>query len=125
VAISSTASDSITLDTTKPVITSAPSPSFQKAHLGTTSVPILIKWAGTDATSGINHYDLQESVDGGLIGAARDARRVWRRPWNARGDRQDVAQGAWGTRTVLGRGWSWEAAGWARAGSPGWKDWVP
>jgi hypothetical protein len=66
-AVSSTASDSITLDTTKPTITTAPAPSFKKAGLGTTAVPILIKWAGTDATSGINHYDLKESVDGGAF----------------------------------------------------------
>ncbi len=66
-AISATASDSITLDTTAPAITKAPAPSFKKARLGTTNVPILIKWAGTDATSGIAHYDLQKSVDGGAF----------------------------------------------------------
>jgi len=38
-----------------------------KGHLGATAVPIKISWAGTDATSGINHYDLEESVDGGAF----------------------------------------------------------
>jgi len=66
-AISSAASDSITLDTTAPVITTAPAPAFVKGHLGATAVPIKISWAGTDATSGINHYDLEESVDGGAF----------------------------------------------------------
>jgi hypothetical protein len=64
-AVSAAASHSITLDTTPPVITSAPAPSFTKSHLGTTAIPIRLKWAGTDATSGINHYNLAESVDGG------------------------------------------------------------
>jgi Fibronectin type III domain len=66
-AISPTVSDSITLDTTRPVITKAPAPSFQKVQLGTTAVPILIKWAGTDGTSGIAHFDLQRSADGGAF----------------------------------------------------------
>jgi hypothetical protein len=66
-AVSPTVSDSITLDTTKPVITKAPAPSFQQMQLGTTAVPILIKWAGTDGTSGIAHFDLQRSVDGGAF----------------------------------------------------------
>ena len=66
-AISAAASHSIILDTTPPVITSAPAPSFESGQIGTTAVPILISWAGTDPTSGINHYDLQESVDGGAF----------------------------------------------------------
>jgi hypothetical protein len=66
-AVSATASHSITLDTTPPVITKAPAPSFVKGHLGATAVPIKISWAGTDATSGINHYDLEQSVDGGAF----------------------------------------------------------
>ena len=66
-AVSAAASDSITLDTTPPVITTAPAPAFVKGHLGATAVPIKISWAGTDATSGINHYDLEESVDGGAF----------------------------------------------------------
>src|SRR5439155_20023585 len=66
-AVSAPASHSIILDTTPPVITKAPAPSFKKGHLGTTSVPISITWAATDAASGISHYDLEESVDGGAF----------------------------------------------------------
>jgi hypothetical protein len=66
-AVSAAASHSIILDTTPPAITSAPAPTFKQTQLGTTAVPINISWAGTDATSGINHYDLQESVDGGAF----------------------------------------------------------
>ena len=66
-AVSATASHAITLDTTNPVITKAPAPSFVKGHLGTTAVPIKISWAGTDATSGISNYNLEESVDGGAF----------------------------------------------------------
>jgi hypothetical protein len=64
-AISAAASHSIILDTTPPVVTKKPAPSFVKGHLGTTNVPISISWAGTDATSGISHYTLEESKDGG------------------------------------------------------------
>lgn len=66
-AVSATASHAITLDTTRPAITKAPAPAFVKAHLGTTAVPIKISWAGTDATSGISHYDLEKSTDGGAF----------------------------------------------------------
>ena len=66
-AVSATASDSITLDTTKPTIPMSPAPSFTKAHLGTTAVPILITWSGADAGSGVNHYDFEESIDGGAF----------------------------------------------------------
>jgi len=45
-AVSATAGDSITLDTTKPTIPMSPAPSFTKAHLGTTAIPILITWSG-------------------------------------------------------------------------------
>jgi hypothetical protein len=62
-AVSSAASHSITLDTTAPVITQAPAPSFLTGHMGPVTVPIKISWAGTDATSGINHYTLEESVN--------------------------------------------------------------
>jgi hypothetical protein len=54
----------VRIDKTPPVITKSPAPAFAKGHVGTT-VPISIRWAGTDALSGINHYDLMESVDGG------------------------------------------------------------
>jgi hypothetical protein len=66
-AISATASDSITLDTTKPTIPMSPAPSFQKVHVGTTAVPILITWSGADAGSGVSHYDFEESIDGGAF----------------------------------------------------------
>jgi hypothetical protein len=66
-AVSNAASTSIILDTTPPVITKAPAVAFKKGHLGTTAVPISVTWAGTDATSGISHYDLAESVDGGAF----------------------------------------------------------
>src|SRR6266699_2587155 len=62
-----TASDSITLDTTKPTIPMSPAPSFTKAHLGTTAVPILSTWSGADAGSGVNHFDFEESIDGGAF----------------------------------------------------------
>jgi hypothetical protein len=66
-AISATASDAITLDTTKPAILMSPAPSFKKVQLGTTAVPILITWSGADAGSGVNHYDFEESIDGGAF----------------------------------------------------------
>lgn len=66
-AVSSPASHAITLDTTAPVITKAPAPSFKTGQVGTTAVPVAINWAGTDATSGISHYDLMESVNGGAF----------------------------------------------------------
>jgi hypothetical protein len=69
-AVSAAASHSIILETTPPTITKAPAPSFETGHLGTTSVPISITWSGTDATSGISHYDLEESVDGGAFSLA-------------------------------------------------------
>jgi hypothetical protein len=69
-AVSAAASHSIILETTPPTITKAPAPSFETGHLGTTSVPISITWSGTDATSGISHYDLEESVDGGPFSLA-------------------------------------------------------
>ena len=69
-AVSAAASHSIILETTPPTITKAPAPSFKTGHLGTTSVPISITWSGTDATSGISHYDLEESVDGGAFSLA-------------------------------------------------------
>jgi hypothetical protein len=66
-AISPRASHSITLDTTAPTITRAPAPRFRTGQVGTTAAPVVISWAGTDATSGISHYDLMESIDGGAF----------------------------------------------------------
>jgi hypothetical protein len=57
----------VRIDKTPPVITKSPAPAFVKGHLGATTAPISISWAGTDATSGVNHYDLMESVDGGAF----------------------------------------------------------
>jgi len=65
-AISAVVSDSIVLDQAAPTITKAPAPAFVKGKaLGVTSAPIKVSWNGADNLSGINHYDLQESVDGG------------------------------------------------------------
>jgi hypothetical protein len=66
-AVSAAASHAITLDTTAPVITKAPAPAFVKGHVTSSGAPISVSWAGTDATSGIGHYDLEESVDGGAF----------------------------------------------------------
>ncbi len=66
-AVSAPASHSITLDTTAPAITLAPAPTLRIGHLGSTGAPVFIKWAGTDATSGIKNYNLMESVDGGAF----------------------------------------------------------
>jgi len=68
-AVSTASSHSITLDTTKPAITKAPVPSFKTGHLTSAGAPIAITWAGHDATSGIKHFDLQESTDGGAYHA--------------------------------------------------------
>src|SRR5437764_1235710 len=51
-AISATASDSITLDTTKPTIPMSPAPSFKDDQLGATAVPLLITWSEADARRG-------------------------------------------------------------------------
>jgi hypothetical protein len=67
-AVSAAASDSIILDTAPPVITQAPAPSFKTGHVSATSVPVSVTWAAADAASGISHYDLAESVDGGAFG---------------------------------------------------------
>ena len=64
-AISTAATDSIVLDQTAPTVTQVPNPAFKKATLGTTKIPIQISWTATDTTSGINHSNLYESVDGG------------------------------------------------------------
>jgi len=57
----------VRIDKTPPVITKSPAPAFVKGHLGATTVPISISWAGTDTISGINHYNLMESVNGGAF----------------------------------------------------------
>jgi hypothetical protein len=56
-------------DSVPPVITAKPAVKLRKAGLivGTSgsTIPVTITWSGTDATSGVNHYTLYESEDGG------------------------------------------------------------
>jgi hypothetical protein len=62
-------SDTIILDTVDPAL-SAPATSFSVGwHLDTTLVPVRISWSGSDATSGIHHYELQQSTNGGAWAA--------------------------------------------------------
>ena len=51
-------------DTVPPTITSAPKVDFQN-HVGPigSTVPVTVKWKGTDATSGVSFYTLYESKD--------------------------------------------------------------
>jgi hypothetical protein len=70
-AVSAAATDTIVLDQTAPSITKVPGPTFLKQQLGATKVPIKISWAGTDALSGVDHYELFESVDGGAFGLVK------------------------------------------------------
>jgi hypothetical protein len=52
-------------DSVAPKITSAPTVKLQN-HVGAKStVPVTVSWKGTDATSGVNHYTLYQSKDGG------------------------------------------------------------
>ena len=53
-------------DTVAPKITTAPTVALKNkvGPIGTT-VPVTVSWAGKDATSGIAHYTLYESTDGG------------------------------------------------------------
>jgi hypothetical protein len=52
-------------DTTKPSVT-APRTSFVVGtKLGTTTVPVRLKWTGADTGSGIDHYEVQQSRNGG------------------------------------------------------------
>jgi hypothetical protein len=69
-AVSAPASHAIVLDKTAPAITKAPAPTLKTGHLGAAGAPVSISWAAADATSGINHYDLMESVDGGAFSLA-------------------------------------------------------
>jgi hypothetical protein len=53
-------------DSVPPVITSAPKVTLQNnTGLAGSAVPVTVSWSGTDATSGVNHYTLYESKDGG------------------------------------------------------------
>ena len=53
-------------DSVPPTITKKPAVSLRNnvGPVGST-VPVSVAWAGTDATSGVNHYTLYESKDGG------------------------------------------------------------
>ena len=53
-------------DTVAPKITTAPTVALQNkvGPVGST-VPVTVSWNGTDATSGVNHYTLYESKNGG------------------------------------------------------------
>lgn len=53
-------------DSVKPTITAAPTVTLRNNTGPVTAAdPVTISWNGTDATSGINHYTLYESKDGG------------------------------------------------------------
>jgi Pro-kumamolisin, activation domain len=52
-------------DSVPPVITKAPGVALRgNAGIGST-VPVTVSWSGTDATSGVNHFTLYQSRDGG------------------------------------------------------------
>ncbi len=53
-------------DSVPPAITSAPSVKLKNTTgLSGSAVPVTLSWSGTDATSGVNHYTLYQSKDGG------------------------------------------------------------
>jgi hypothetical protein len=56
---------SLCYDSVPPVITKAPEASFKAGGVVGATIPIVLKWNGSDATSGIKNYSLWESVDGG------------------------------------------------------------
>ncbi len=54
-----------TVDTTVPT-TSVPTENFiSSSQLGTSTIPVRLKWSGSDDRSGINRYELQHSFNGG------------------------------------------------------------
>ncbi len=54
-------------DSVAPTITSAPTLSLEnKVTVGST-IPLVVSWNGTDATSGVNHYTLSQSKNGGAF----------------------------------------------------------
>ena len=56
----------VRIDKTAPTITTAPTVSLRNNTGPVTAAdPVTISWNGSDATSGINHYSLYESKDGG------------------------------------------------------------
>jgi hypothetical protein len=55
-------------DSVPPKITSAPTVSLVGGvGLTGSTVPVKVSWKGTDATSGVNHYTLSQSKDGGAF----------------------------------------------------------
>jgi hypothetical protein len=55
-------------DTVAPAITKNPAASLAiKTNVSPSGIPVKLTWAGTDATSGVATYTLQESVDGGAF----------------------------------------------------------
>jgi alpha-tubulin suppressor-like RCC1 family protein len=59
------AADTVWIDQTPPT-TGGPTLAVRKVALSGTSVPVTVSWAGSDATgSGIAHYELAKSTDGG------------------------------------------------------------
>ncbi|HEY2577118.1 MAG TPA: S53 family peptidase, partial [Streptosporangiaceae bacterium] len=56
-------------DSVKPVITSAPTIKLRNnvGPVGSAGAPVAVSWNGHDATSGINHYTLSQSKDGGAF----------------------------------------------------------
>ena len=57
-------SDTIVLDTVKPGVT-APIQAFATNSAMGSTVPVRVSWSGSDATSGIARYELQQSTNGG------------------------------------------------------------
>src|SRR5215469_8272648 len=59
---------SLCFDSVPPAITHAPVVTLRN-HVGPigSTVPVTIKWSGTDATSGVNHFTLYQSKDGGAF----------------------------------------------------------
>ena len=56
-------------DSVPPVITSAPTVKLRNnvGPVGSSGIPLHISWTATDATSGINHYTVSVSKDGGAF----------------------------------------------------------
>ena len=58
--ISGAVSDQIALDTASPEVTAPSQELLVGAALGTTAVPVRLRWSGGDATSGVARYQLQQ-----------------------------------------------------------------
>ncbi len=63
-------SDTIVLDTTKPAVTAPTHSLAANTTLGTSTIPVRLSWSGTDATSGVVKYQLQQrAYTNGVWGA--------------------------------------------------------